>query len=135
MQAFTALETKTGLALLKETIDNQKGDKELTKLRVVIGPGVDPDDTYNEVPYEKGYCFVSYLRNAVGSDEEFDGWLKAYVDKFAFACVTANDMLEHFLAHFPKLRDEGDAKIQVVNYNFPHSFAAEFHRISQERRF
>lgn len=38
--------------------------------------GVDPDDTYNETPYEKGYCFVSYLAHLVGDQSKFDAFLQ-----------------------------------------------------------
>lgn len=38
--------------------------------------GVDPDDTYNETPYEKGFCFVSYLAHLVGDQDRFDTFLK-----------------------------------------------------------
>jgi aminopeptidase N len=38
--------------------------------------GVDPDDTYNETPYEKGFCFVSYLAHLVGDQDQFDRFLK-----------------------------------------------------------
>lgn len=31
-----------------------------------------------------GYCFVSYLRSLVGSDEDFDAFLKGYVQKYAY---------------------------------------------------
>ncbi|CAG2245483.1 ORC2 [Mytilus edulis] len=62
-------------------------DHPLNRLRVIIEPGVDPDDTYNETPYEKGYCFVSYLQHLVETwtnltifsnlteGLEFDKWL------------------------------------------------------------
>ena len=39
-------------------------------------PGVNPDDTYNETPYEKGYCFVSYLAHLVGDQSKFDAFLQ-----------------------------------------------------------
>ena len=45
---------------------------------------MDPEDTYNETPYEKGYCFVSYLQHLVGDVDKFDDFLKAYVAKFQF---------------------------------------------------
>lgn len=38
--------------------------------------GVDPDDTYNETPYEKGFCFVSYLAHLAGDQSRFDAFLK-----------------------------------------------------------
>lgn len=41
-----------------------------------ISPGVDPDDTYNETPYEKGFCFVSYLAHLTGDQARFDAFLK-----------------------------------------------------------
>lgn len=59
-------------------------DHPLNKLRVVIEPGVDPDDTYNETPYEKGFACVSYLQMLAGSTQKFDDFLKAYVAKFQF---------------------------------------------------
>ena len=40
--------------------------------------GVDPDDTYNETPYEKGFCFVSYLAHLVGDQDQFDDFLKVH---------------------------------------------------------
>jgi hypothetical protein len=47
--------------------------------------GADPEDTYTDIPYEKGYAFVSYLRHLVGSDEAFDAWLKVRSLTLTFA--------------------------------------------------
>lgn len=38
--------------------------------------GVNPDDTYNETPYEKGFSFVSYLAHLVGDQGKFDAFLQ-----------------------------------------------------------
>ena len=46
--------------------------------------GVDPDDTYNETPYEKGFCFVSYLAHLVGDQKRFDDFLKVII---GLACL------------------------------------------------
>lgn len=62
----------------------------MNRLRVVIEPGVDPDDTYNDTPYEKGYSFVCYLQHLAGSVEEFDDFLKAYVNKYKFKVMIAS---------------------------------------------
>jgi hypothetical protein len=51
-----------------------------------------------------GYCFVSYLRSLVRSDDEFDGFLKAYVQKYAYKSVVSSDFLSTFLEHFPHLK-------------------------------
>ncbi|XP_023802050.1 aminopeptidase B-like [Cyanistes caeruleus] len=82
-------------------------DHPLNKLRVVIEPGVNPDDTYNETPYEKGYCFVSYLAHLVGNQSKFDAFLQAYVNRFKFQSITADDTLGFFLEYFPDLKEKG----------------------------
>ncbi|KAJ7999908.1 hypothetical protein DPEC_G00199290 [Dallia pectoralis] len=75
-EAYTCLEAATGRALLRRHMDNTGEDHPLNKLRVKIKPGVDPDDTYNDTPYDKGFCFVSYLAHLVGDKSRFDGFLK-----------------------------------------------------------
>lgn len=54
---------------------------------MVIDKGIDPDDTYNEVPYEKGFAFVSYLASLVGGKSEFTKFLKSYCKQFKFKVV------------------------------------------------
>ncbi|XP_059686976.1 aminopeptidase B [Gavia stellata] len=105
--AYTCLEAATGRALLRQHMDNTGEDHPLNKLRVVIEPGVNPDDTYNETPYEKGYCFVSYLAHLVGDQSKFDAFLQAYVNRFKFQSITADDALGFFLEYFPELKEKG----------------------------
>ncbi|NXP29718.1 AMPB Aminopeptidase, partial [Scytalopus superciliaris] len=110
---YTCLEAATGRALLRQHMDATGEDHPLNKLRVVIEPGlclflgVNPDDTYNETPYEKGYCFVSYLAHLVGDQSKFDAFLQAYVNRFKFQSITADDTLAFFLEYFPELREKG----------------------------
>lgn len=74
--AYTCLEAATGRALLRQHMDLTGEEHPLNKLRVKIEPGVDPDDTYNETPYEKGFCFVSYLAHLAGDQDQFDKFLQ-----------------------------------------------------------
>ncbi|XP_011892664.1 PREDICTED: aminopeptidase B isoform X5 [Cercocebus atys] len=69
-----------------------------------LATGVDPDDTYNETPYEKGFCFVSYLAHLVGDQDQFDNFLKAYVHEFKFQSILADDFLDFYLEYFPELK-------------------------------
>uniref|UniRef100_H0UYX2 Aminopeptidase B n=1 Tax=Cavia porcellus TaxID=10141 RepID=H0UYX2_CAVPO len=103
--SYTCLEAATGRALLRQHMDITGEDHPLNKLRVKIEPGVDPDDTYNETPYEKGFCFVSYLAHLVGDQDQFDKFLKAYVDEFKFQSILADDFLEFYLEYFPELKE------------------------------
>ncbi|XP_064328407.1 aminopeptidase B isoform X1 [Phalacrocorax carbo] len=105
--AYTCLEAATGRALLRQHMDNTGEDHPLNKLRVVIEPGINPDDTYNETPYEKGYCFVSYLAHLAGDQSKFDAFLRAYVNRFKFQSITADDALSFFLEYFPELKEKG----------------------------
>lgn len=105
--AYTCLEAATGRALLRQHMNVSGEENPLNKLRVKIEPGVDPDDTYNETPYEKGYCFVSYLAHLVGDQDQFDKFLKAYVDEFKFQSILAEDFLEFYLEYFPELKKKG----------------------------
>nr|XP_011744904.1 aminopeptidase B isoform X2 [Macaca nemestrina] len=102
--AYTCLEAATGRALLRQHMDITGEENPLNKLRVKIEPGVDPDDTYNETPYEKGFCFVSYLAHLVGDQDQFDNFLKAYVHEFKFQSILADDFLDFYLEYFPELK-------------------------------
>uniref|UniRef100_A0A8C0HDK8 Arginyl aminopeptidase n=2 Tax=Chelonoidis abingdonii TaxID=106734 RepID=A0A8C0HDK8_CHEAB len=115
--AYTCLEAATGRALLRQHMDNTGEDHPLNKLRVKIEPGVDPDDTYNETPYEKGYCFVSYLAHLVGDQSKFDAFLQAYVNQFKFQSIMADDALEFFLEYFPELKKKGVATIPGFEFD------------------
>ncbi|XP_078098428.1 aminopeptidase B isoform X1 [Mustelus asterias] len=108
--AYTCLEATTGRALLRQHMDNTGEDHPLNKLKVKIEPGIDPDDTYNETPYEKGYCFVSYLAHLVGDQNKFDAFLRAYLDKFKFQSIVAEDTLNFYLNYFPELKEKNVEK-------------------------
>ena len=49
--AFTALETITGRSLLVRAIGDMGATDPLTRLIVPLEEGVDPDETYTEIPY------------------------------------------------------------------------------------
>ncbi|KAM8977276.1 aminopeptidase B [Pelodytes ibericus] len=115
--AYSCLETAIGRALLRQHMDSSGEDHPLNKLRVKIEPGVDPDDTYNETPYEKGYCFVSYLGHLTGDQSKFDAFLRAYVDKFKFQSITADEALEFYLDYFPDLKARGVEKISGFEFD------------------
>nr|KAG5686418.1 hypothetical protein BaRGS_029397 [Batillaria attramentaria] len=110
------LEAATGQALLRQHMNNTGMDHPLNKLRVVIEPGVDPDDTYNETPYEKGFAFVSYLQSLVGDTKQFDDFLKTYVAKFQFKLVIKNDYQEAFTAVRDFLHCQGKQKYTLPVY-------------------
>jgi leukotriene-A4 hydrolase len=56
--------------------------------------GRDPDDGFNDVPYEKGALFLRHLEETWGR-ERFDPFLRGYFDHFAFQSITTADFAEY----------------------------------------
>lgn len=91
-----------GLHDLREDLAHFGAENPLTALRPAID-GIDPDDAFSSVPYEKGFSFLVYLQNTVGGHEAMDGFLKAYITKFAGKSITSDDFRAFFCEHFSEV--------------------------------
>jgi aminopeptidase N len=56
--------------------------------------GRDPDETVNNVPYEKGYLFLRLLEESFGR-ETFDAFLRTYFDTYAFQTMTTQEFVPY----------------------------------------
>lgn len=88
-----------------------------------LGEGIDPDDTFSSVPYEKGSNFLYYLETKVcrgsgaacyahafdililgpkqlGGPEAMDAFLKAYVIAFSHKSITTQAFQDFVYLHF-----------------------------------
>ena len=74
-------------------------DNKLTAL-VVNLTGVDPDDAFSSVPYEKGCAFLWYLEDTVGGAEKMENFLKSYYDHFKYKSIDSDQFKEYFLNYF-----------------------------------
>lgn len=72
---------------------------ELTLLRTHL-LGVDPDDAFSKIPYEKGYLLLRTLEEAVGR-EAFDKFLAAYIDAHKWNTLTSEDFAAFVSAELP----------------------------------
>jgi aminopeptidase N len=88
-----ALHAALGRRELERAIDRFADRPELTRLRTRL-TGVDPDDAYSVVPYEKGYALLAALEGWAGRTV-FDEWLRAYLEMFRFGAVTTEDFVAH----------------------------------------
>uniref|UniRef100_A0A8D0MCI7 Peptidase M1 leukotriene A4 hydrolase/aminopeptidase C-terminal domain-containing protein n=1 Tax=Sus scrofa TaxID=9823 RepID=A0A8D0MCI7_PIG len=104
--AFTCLETAFRLDALHRQMKLLGEDSPVSKLQVKLEPGVNPSHLMNLFTYEKGYCFVYYLSQLCGDPQRFDDFLRAYVEKYKFTSVVAQDLLDSFLAFFPELKEQ-----------------------------
>ena len=94
-----ALHAAIGRRDLDDAIARFAKQPELTRLRTHLA-GIDPDEAYSQVPYEKGYLFLAALDAAVGR-AAFDAWLRDYLRTFRFAAITTDDFLVHVERHLP----------------------------------
>jgi aminopeptidase N len=79
---------------LDETIARQVADGRggLTRLRTHL-EGIDPDEAFSVVPYDKGELFLRAIEQAVGR-ARFDAFARSYLDTFRFGAVTTEAFLE-----------------------------------------
>lgn len=81
-EEVTALHAALGRRALERAVERFAGRPELTRLRTQL-TGVDPDESFSEVPYEKGYLFLRALEETAGR-ERFDAFVRKYVETFRF---------------------------------------------------
>ncbi len=88
-----ALHAALGRRSLDKAISRFAARPELTRLRTQL-TGVDPDDAFSEVPYEKGYALLRAIEDEVGR-EPFTRWLRSYIEAFRFQSITTDDFTAH----------------------------------------
>jgi aminopeptidase N len=74
---------------------------ELTRLRTDLA-GVDPDEVYSQIPYEKGYLFLRRLEELAGR-AQFDRFLRAYLTRFRFQSIATDEFLAALEEELPGL--------------------------------
>ncbi|MGH8496302.1 MAG: M1 family metallopeptidase [Gammaproteobacteria bacterium] len=84
--------------------------------------GRDPDDVFNDVPYEKGRLLLVYLEHRFGRDA-FDRFLREYFENFAFRSMTTERFLawldEHLLQTAPGIVELADVRRWVYEPGLP----------------
>jgi len=96
---MVALHAAVGRQALDEAVANFRDRPELTRLRTRLD-GVDPDEAFSQVPYEKGFLFLRALEDAVGR-AAFDRFLRRYMDAFRFLSITTEELLELVRTELP----------------------------------
>src|SRR5439155_23233084 len=85
----TALHAALGRRALARALARFADRPQLQRLRTPLA-GVDPDEAFSEVPYEKGYLFLRALEEAVGR-ARFDTFLYSYIQNFRFKSIDSDD--------------------------------------------
>lgn len=114
-----ALAWGIGQRELEEALERFRDKPELTRLRTQL-QGVDPDDAFSVVPYEKGARFVVALERAAG-EAEFDRFVKSYMKRFRFQSVTTEQFCAFVESSFPGLLAKVDAPAWLERPGLPEN--------------
>ncbi|MDL1949261.1 M1 family metallopeptidase [Acidobacteria bacterium ACD] len=95
----TSLAWAIGQKALDSAIERFGSGSPMTKLRMDLR-GVDPDDSFSSVPYEKGSRFLVLCERAVGR-ERFDRFVREYIDRFRFTSITTDEFLAFLEERLP----------------------------------
>jgi aminopeptidase N len=103
-----ALHAAIGHQELLQAFRHFEDQPELTRLRTSLA-GVDPDEAFSQVPYQKGYLFLKTLEQAAGR-ERFDRLLKTWLDENRFGAADTDDFTRLVERLAPGLLARVDAK-------------------------
>ncbi|RLW06498.1 hypothetical protein DV515_00004606 [Chloebia gouldiae] len=98
-EQFRHFQALGGWQELQNTI-NTLGDKNPVTNLVINLDEVDPDVAYSSVPYEKGFALLFYLEQLLGGPDVFIGFLKAYVQNFAYKSIVTEDWKKFLYSYF-----------------------------------
>ncbi|KAJ8686739.1 hypothetical protein QAD02_022533 [Eretmocerus hayati] len=94
---FSAL---MGLQKLKNEIKTLGEKNPFTSL-VPNLVGVDPDDAFSSVPYEKGHTFLFYLEELLGGPDVFEPFLRDYLETYKYKSLNTLQWKDYLFEYFP----------------------------------
>jgi leukotriene-A4 hydrolase len=112
-----AIGAANGWHSLEEAIAQFRDRPQLTRLRTQL-TGVDPDDAYSVVPYEKGYLLFRALEETLGR-ARFDGFLRKYLDRFRFRSITTEEFAAFAEREAPGALEKIDARAYFDGEGIP----------------
>lgn len=115
-----ALHAAVGFQRLKKAFEQHAARPELTRLRTPLA-GIDPDDAFSAVPYEKGFLFLKTLEEAAGR-EAFDVVMKSWLAAHRFGAVTTDDFIALVEARAPGLLAKVDAAAWIDGPLLPATY-------------
>ncbi|WP_426730286.1 M1 family metallopeptidase [Myxococcus faecalis] len=112
-----ALHGALGRRALEEAMHHFREHPHLTALRTHL-TGVDPDEAFSQIPYEKGYLFLRALEDAVGR-ETFDGFLRRYLATYRFRALTTEEFIAFTERELPGALAKVDADAYLQRPGIP----------------
>ncbi|MCD4751292.1 MAG: leukotriene A4 hydrolase C-terminal domain-containing protein, partial [Thermoanaerobaculales bacterium] len=114
---FAALHAANGRIELEAAMENFGPDSPYTQLKTPL-EGVDPDEVYSLVPYEKGFLFVTLLEQTLGR-KQWDVVVGRYIERFRFTSITTDELLRFIDEEAPGLLDRVGVQEWVFQKGLP----------------
>jgi leukotriene-A4 hydrolase len=113
----TVLSWSIGEKALEESMERFGKSSPLTRLRTELA-GMDPDEAFSSVPYEKGARFVTLLERTAGR-ARFDRFMREYMARFRFTSITTEEFLAFLEERLPGVAAEVDARAWLYEPGLP----------------
>ncbi|KAJ6892333.1 leucine aminopeptidase-like isoform X1 [Populus alba x Populus x berolinensis] len=114
---IAALNIGIGWRGLNEEMERFKDNMEFTKLKN-NQEGVNPDDMYSQVPYEKGFHFLWRIEHQIGRPA-FDEFLKKYIATFKFKSIDTETFLDFLKANVHGIEKDIDLQLWTEGTGIP----------------
>ncbi|MCP3140655.1 M1 family metallopeptidase [Pyxidicoccus xibeiensis] len=102
-----ALHGALGRRALEEALHHFRAHPHLTALRTHLA-GVDPDEAFSQIPYEKGYLLLRAMEDAAGRPA-FDEFLRRYLATYRFKALTTEEFVAFTERELPGVLAKVDA--------------------------
>lgn len=96
-----------------------EGHGGLTRLRTHLW-GIDPDEAFSTVPYEKGNLFLHAIEREIGR-ERFDAFAKKYLQTFRFGAITTEEFVAFVEKELPGVLATFDAPRWIDGEGIPEN--------------
>lgn len=106
-----------GWKALEESIKTFGAKNPLTALRPNLD-GIDPDDSFSSVPYEKGFNLLYHLEQLLGGPSVFEPYMKANFKHFAHQSISTEDWKDFLYTYMQEHHGEEKlALLKKVDWN------------------
>ncbi|AKQ64826.1 Aminopeptidase [Myxococcus hansupus] len=116
-QEVTALHGALGRRALDSAMQHFRSHPQLTSLRTHLA-GVDPDEAFSQIPYEKGYLLLRAMEDAAGRPA-FDEFLRRYLATYRFRALTTEEFVAFAEKELPGVLAQVDAEAYLHRPGVP----------------
>jgi leukotriene-A4 hydrolase len=113
----SALRWAIGQKDLDEAVARFGIDSPITKLRTDLR-GIDPDDVFSSIPYEKGARFVTAMERHAGS-ARFSAFIRKYIQAFRFTSITSEEFMAFLNREMPGTAEAVNANAWLYETGMP----------------